>query len=548
MTEKSEGKTPLHLKIQSWMHHVYHRFCNTVRKSAMKIFSSSALMFIILCVLVLLLVSFVSVMFSETVKEGIGPLLGLSEKNEILTYLGIGMGALLVSLQALMSYRRANAMEETANAQIKAAEQQAIANQNAQLALQQERQRTEETAYAQARANQNTENGLRQERLKNAIEHLGNDSDSVRLGGAYELFHLAQDTKKEALQRMYGSVGADERFHLAQDTPDLSQTVLDILCAHIRRTTGEDEYRKTHQSKPSEEVQSLLTLLFVQDHDVFKGLLINLQESWLNGADLMEARLSEAFMNKVYLQGAFLEEAQLREASLDEVRMQRATLEGAELQRASLEKAQLQEADLNHARLQGAYLEGAQMQAVNLEGAHMPAADLNHGNLQGANLLEVRLQGANLSEASLQGTDLEGTQLQGASLERADFRGAGTGDWSSSETFAERVRESVGKKNNFSSTVFFGGIDRKLLDSLAEGLSDEKARSLREILSPHMDPGFAIFQRAHTGFLGAHTGSPSNHTIPENSDAITGAYTKKEAEKWIAEYEKAMSEVPTNDR
>ena len=192
------------------MHYVYHQFCHTVRKSAMKIFSSSALMFIILTVLVLLLASFVSVMISETLKEWIGPLLGLSEKNEILTYLGIGMGALLVALQALMSYRRANAMEETANAQIKAAEQQAIANQNAQLALQQERQRMEETVKAQARANENTEKGLRQERLKNAIEHLGNDSDSVRLGGAYELFHLAQDTF------------------------ELRQTVLDILCAHIR--------------------------------------------------------------------------------------------------------------------------------------------------------------------------------------------------------------------------------------------------------------------------------------------------------------------------
>ena len=70
----------------------------------------------------------------------------------------------------------------------------------------------------------------------------------MRLGGAYELFHLAQDTN------------------------ELRQTVFDILCAHIRRTTGEEKYRETHKSKPSEEVQSLLTLLFVQEHEVFKGL------------------------------------------------------------------------------------------------------------------------------------------------------------------------------------------------------------------------------------------------------------------------------------
>ena len=189
----------------------------------------------------------------------------------------------------------------------------------------------EETVNAQARANQNTEKGLRQERLKNAIEHLGNDSDSVRLGGAYELFHLAQDTKKEALQRMRSSDGADERFHLAQDTPDLSQTVLDILCAHIRRTTGEDEYRNTHQWKPSEEVQSLLTLLFVQDHHVFKGLPINLQESWLNGANLRKARLQKAKLTRAHLKKADLYETCLHGAILSE-----ACLHGADLRNVTV--------------------------------------------------------------------------------------------------------------------------------------------------------------------------------------------------------------------
>ena len=110
------------------------------------------------------------------------------------------MGGILITLQALMSYRRAKAMEGTAESQAKATEEQ-------------------------AKANQHTEEGQRQERLRNAIEHLGHKSDSVRLGGAYELFHLAEDTEA------------------------LCQTVLDILCAHIRQTTSEDKYRETHKSK-----------------------------------------------------------------------------------------------------------------------------------------------------------------------------------------------------------------------------------------------------------------------------------------------------------
>ena len=69
----------------------------------------------------------------------------------------------------------------------------------------------------------------------------------------YELFHLAEDA--------------------TEDAKKLRQTVLDILCAHIRQTTGERKYRRTHKSKPSEEVQSLLTLLFVQEYEVLQGPL-----------------------------------------------------------------------------------------------------------------------------------------------------------------------------------------------------------------------------------------------------------------------------------
>ena len=96
-------------------------------------------------------------MVSDSVEGCISQLLGLYAKNEILKFLGIGMGGVLLALQAMMSYKRAKALEDTANAQAEAAKAQAKA--------------TEE----QAKANENTEQGQRQERLKNAIEHLGHD-------------------------------------------------------------------------------------------------------------------------------------------------------------------------------------------------------------------------------------------------------------------------------------------------------------------------------------------------------------------------------------
>ena len=390
--------------------------------------------------LVVLFSTFVAVMVSENLCW-ISPYLGLTKKNETLTFLGIGMGGILLALQAVIANKRAQAMENAAN--------------------------------AQAEANQNTERGQRQERLKNAIEHLGHASDSVRLGGAYELFHLAQDNK------------------------DLCQTVMDILCAHIRRTTGERKYREDYPSKPSEEVQSLLTLLFVQEYKVFKGCHINLQESWLNGANLKRARLQGSNLVEAYLQGAELQEVKLQGANLVEAHLQGAELGGAHLHGVRLSKTHLQRAILEGARLYGADLVEAKLQV----------AYLHRAQLQGTSLMEARLQGADLSFAHLEGSHYQDRGMP----------------------FAEHIRYWIGRESESHAAIFEGGLSRKDVDSLVEGLLNENAKKdLREKLEPHI-------------------GRPESNELPEDRGAITEPYTEEEAEQWIAEYEEAMSAVPKAD-
>ena len=335
----------------------------------------------------------------------------------------------------------------------------------------------------------------------------------MRLGGAYELFHLAQDTK------------------------DLRQTVLDILCAHIRRTTGEKEYRQDHSSKPSEEIQSLLTLLFVQEYKVFKGCLISLQGSWLNGAklprarlqganlveahmqdvELREAYLQEARLERTHLQGAELREAHMQGADLREAKLQRANLMQVHLQAANLFGAKLMEAYLRRANLQGAYVVLGELQQAQLVEAYLQAADLRLARLQGADLTNARLQAAEFYHTELQEATLAGTYLQGVKHKRGD-------DWTLAP-FAESIRESIGKNSDLFGAIFAGGMEEKYLDLFVEGLPDSTAKNLRQKLTLHVD-------------------KPAIHQLPEKSGAITGAYTEEEAEQWIAEYEEAMAEVP----
>ena len=433
-------------------------FVSKIKENPLLIFQA-----ILIVLLIVLAIVFVVVMVSDK-PEWSFKLFGIAENGEskykALKFLGIGMGGILVALQALASYRRAKAMEDTAKTQVDAASAQADA------------------AQAQAKANEHTEQGLRQERLKSAIEHLGHDSDSVRLGGAYELFHLAEDTK------------------------ELRQTVLDMLCLHIRQTTGEYEYQKEHKSKPSEEVQSLLTLLFVQEHKVFRGVQINLQGSWLNGADLREARLQGAILTEAYLQ--------------------KADLFLAYLQKAFLNKAYLQKADLFFAYLQKAFLYKAHLQEANLSDARLQEANFSWAELQGANLDEAQLQGANLERTQLQGANLFKAQLHETYLKEADLRGSKSRHRYLWTSFEDCIKESIDKEADLSKIIFAGGLSGEDVDALVKGLPDEIAEELRNNLEPHI-------------------GKPISNELPEDSEAITGAYTEEEAERWIAEYKEAMS-------
>ena len=460
--------------------------------------------------LAILLVLFLAVMFREHPTWAF-KLLGVCNKYEVLKFLGIGMGGILFVLQVLASHRRARAMEDAAN--------------------------------EQAKATRNTEQGQRQERLKNAIEHLGHKSDSVRLGGAYELFHLAEDT------------------------PELCQTVLDILCAHIRRTTGENDYRQTYKLKPSEEIQSVLTLLFVQQYEVFKGCRIHLQGSWLNGASLQSAHLEKAVLieaqlqgiclYKAHLQGADLTEAKLQEANLACAHAQKVSLVQAHMQRADLANAHLQGSILNDARLHGAVLQGARLQETGLNGTYLQGANLSLANLQIASLGGAQMQGAILHMAKLHGAELRDAQMQGVFLRAAQLHEANFSSLQGSQHLSETVRKSINpepaklqgvsssavksirvsterirdrtdKETDLSGVFFSGGLTKKDVDSLVKGLSERGARNLREILEPHID-------------------RPVSYKLPDDSGAITGSYTEEEAKKWITEYEDAMSEVPGGD-
>ena len=218
----------------------------------------------------------------------------------------------------------------------------------------------------------------RDSRFSKGVELLGNANESARTGAAYSLYFLAKDYQEE-----------------------LAKPVFEILCAHIRSITTTEEYKTNNNERPSNEIQSILNLLFINDQSklIFNGLKANLAYCCLIGANLpranlLLANLSNSNLTFAELSYANLSEANLSKADLSGDNLLQANLSNANLSEANLYFAYLIEADLSYAKLVEANLSRAKLAKTNLK-----YANLAHTNLAYTNLSEIDLSEVDLSES-----------------------------------------------------------------------------------------------------------------------------------------------------
>ena len=192
----------------------------------------------------------------------------------------------------------------------------------------------ENTAQAMQRTAESTEKGNVAERFKSAIDHLSNESVSVRLGGIYALHNLAQE---------------EENYRIR---------VFEILCAHIRQTTTDENYTPrppvgfSPTVTPTIEIASILTLLFVsKDRMIYENLAANLQHANLEGAGLNDSKLQFADLEGANLQGAFLASAKLNYAFLSDANIASAYVQDSDMTSATLAFAVASDVNFDNANL-----------------------------------------------------------------------------------------------------------------------------------------------------------------------------------------------------
>lgn len=149
-----------------------------------------------------------------------------------------------------------------------------------------------------------TEQGHITERYTKAIEQLGDDQLTIRLGGIYALERTAKDSSR--------------------DQP----TVVEVLSAFVREKSSQG-------SPPATDIQAAVTTLGRLRR------LTGVSRGDLTGAHLQWADLQRADLLGAKLQGADLERADLQGANLRKAGLWQADLQGAELQEADLQGARV---------------------------------------------------------------------------------------------------------------------------------------------------------------------------------------------------------------
>ena len=247
-----------------------------------------------------------------------------------------------------------------------------------------------------------SEQGQITDRFSKAIEQLGSDELTVRLGGIYALERIARDSPRDyaatmevlsAFARRAGAAGAASP--VALNAPVVPSPLPQDLEA-VMQVIG----RRTPSQVAQEQADGIACL--------------RLEGVRLDGISLAGANLT----------GLCLDGASLAGASLDGANLSGSSLVGIDLRGASLGGANLGSAQLTGANLTAANLSNADLHAATVVNAVLDQTTLLRTNLRDALLVRASMQGAQLFDADLRGADLLDTNLTGAVITASDLREA----------------------------------------------------------------------------------------------------------------------------
>lgn len=234
------------------------------------------------------------------------------------------------------------------------------------------------------------------ERFGKAIEHLGDKSIQIRLGGIYALERIAKDSDKDYWP------------------------IVEILTAFIREESPwPPKPEKEAKDEVRIDIQAALSVLGrrIKPYGGDEPYSLDLRKTDLRKANLVEAQFQGANLTGANLQGANLKGANLQETVIID-----ADLQSALLIQCNLEKATLMNSNFKDARLMRANCRDALALKTNFEEAFLLRAEFQNANLAGATFKKAKLEGAQFQESTLTQVTFDEAILQETNFRESSIR------------------------------------------------------------------------------------------------------------------------------
>ena len=225
---------------------------------------------------------------------------------------------------------------------------------------------------------------LRETRFSSGVELLGNMNESARIGGAYNLFFLANEYPDEYLI-----------------------PVCEIFCAHIRTITSSKEYQIKH--KTSNEIQTLINFLFKRNNTslIFEHCNKNLQGTFLDGTNFKESKL-----DNVDFDYSTLLNIDFNYDTLTSVYCDNSKLKNITFRQNELFSVYIQDAEVTNVNFFNSELRNVRFGDSKLTNVKFPFSTLYWVRFDGAKLINIDFKYADIDAITLSGTILDGHKLE----------------------------------------------------------------------------------------------------------------------------------------
>lgn len=290
--------------------------------------------------------------------------------------------------------------------------------------------------------------------FQKGIHLLGNEQESVRLGGIYILWGII----KYALEAL-------PYLDIKENTPKiesykkaylLRSQIINILCTHIRTRTNEKNYLKQYypslyavrypkafvedfggagqfnylkpqDEKPSNEIQTVLSLLtkanICRTLELSRNTL-NFGYAILKGASCQAAHFEGAYCRGINFQNANLQQANLQKANFMDAHFEKAVCSDAYFDNANIEHASFRDAFCDNSFFRGAFCDNAHFENASCDSAHFEKALCSGSYFSGANCSSAHFEGANCRLAHFEKANCSGAHFEDACCNNTYFEGA----------------------------------------------------------------------------------------------------------------------------